>query len=106
MITFVEGNFFDFEADIRVNTVNCVGIMGAGVALQFKNKYPRMFEEYARECSLGKVKIGKPHVWNDNEMFSLSPTIINFPTKDDWKKPSEYEFIEIIFCIPVVNIKF
>ncbi len=94
MIEFAEGDFFDHEADIRVNTVNCVGVMGAGVALQFKTKFPKMYEEYVRECNLGRVKIGKPHVWVDNDFFNSSPIIINFPTKDDWKKPSEYDYID------------
>lgn len=95
MLQFVEGDFFDYEADIRVNTVNCVGVMGAGVALLFKNKYPKMYEDYVKECNLGRVKIGKPHVWQDAQMFNKkTPIIINLPTKDHWKKPSEYEFVE------------
>jgi len=94
MITFVKGDFFDYNADIRVNTVNCVGIMGAGVALIFKNKYPQMFEEYVRACNQRLIRPGKPHVWNTPELFGDKLTIINFPTKDDWKKPSEYEYIE------------
>lgn len=95
MIEFVKGDFFDYEADIRVNTVNCVGVMGAGVALAFKTKYPQMFEEYVRACSLGQVKPGVPHVWDDNNIFGTGRTIIiNFPTKVDWKKPSEYEYVE------------
>lgn len=94
MIEFVSGNFFDYEADIRVNTVNCVGVMGAGAALQFKKRYPAMYEEYVKECSLGNVKIGQPHVWSDNSLFSGLPTIVNLPTKDHWKKPSEYEYVE------------
>ncbi|ALL06230.1 hypothetical protein AQ505_12445 [Pedobacter sp. PACM 27299] len=94
MIEFVTGNFFDYDAEVRVNTVNCVGVMGAGAALQFKNKFPKMFDEYVRECKLGRVKIGRPHVWKDQEFFNHSPIIINFPTKDHWKKPSEYEYVE------------
>lgn len=93
MIEFVTGDFFDYDADIRVNTVNCVGVMGAGVALLFKNKYPEMFNDYFKACENNEVKPGKPHVWQDNNMFSKT-TIINFPTKNHWKNPSEYEFIE------------
>lgn len=55
MLKFVKGNFFDFDADIRVNTVNCVGVMGAGVALAFKNKYPEMFKEYVRQCKANEI---------------------------------------------------
>ncbi|WP_243471942.1 macro domain-containing protein [Winogradskyella sp. MH6] len=93
MIKFVKGNFFDFDADIMINTVNCVGVMGAGAALQFKTKFPKMFKDYALACSKGEVKIGKGHIWKEDNMFK-SLTIINFPTKDHWKNPSEYIFIE------------
>jgi len=93
MIKFVGGDFFDYDADIRINTVNCVGVMGAGVALLFKNKYPNMFDEYFRACERNEVEPGKPHVWEENNMFSKC-TIINFPTKIHWKNPSEYEYVE------------
>jgi O-acetyl-ADP-ribose deacetylase (regulator of RNase III) len=95
MIEIVTGDFFDYEADIRVNTVNCVGVMGAGVALAFKIKYPKMFEEYAKACAQKIIRPGKPLVWFEDDMFHHSGlTIINFPTKDHWRDPSEYEFIE------------
>jgi O-acetyl-ADP-ribose deacetylase (regulator of RNase III) len=94
MIKFVVGDFFDYDADIRVNTVNCVGVMGAGVALLFKNKFPRMYDDYVKACAMGYIIPGKPHVWEDNGLFGSKVTIINFPTKDHWKNPSEYEFIE------------
>lgn len=96
MINFVTGNFFDYKADIRINTVNCVGVMGAGVALQFKNKYPDMYKEYSKACFEGLVQIGKPHVWSNNSFFNDEENIIiiNFPTKLHWKNPSEYEYVE------------
>jgi O-acetyl-ADP-ribose deacetylase (regulator of RNase III) len=93
MIKFVTGNFFDYEANIRVNTVNCVGIMGAGVALLFKNKFPEMFKEYSIACKNKEVIPGKPHIWEGEDMFSKF-TIINFPTKIHWQDPSEYDYIE------------
>ena len=93
MIEFVTGNFFDYDADIRVNTVNCVGVMGAGVALMFKNKFPAMFNDYYRACKENKVAPGIPHIWEEVDLFS-SLIIINFPTKVHWKNPSEYEYIE------------
>jgi len=65
-----------------VNTVNCKKVMGKGLALQFKNAYPKMFEDYKKH----DLKIGKLHIWNNH--------IINFPTKDDWRNPSKYEYIE------------
>ncbi|MCD0466098.1 macro domain-containing protein [Flavobacterium sp. ENC] len=96
MIKFVEGNFFDYKADIRINTVNCVGVMGAGVALQFKTKYPEMFKEYLKSCNENNVQIGRPHVWTNNSIFNEEENIIiiNFPTKLHWKNPSEYDYVE------------
>lgn len=94
MIEFVKGDFFDFDADIRVNTVNCVGVMGAGVALAFKQKYPDMFKQYAKECKQGLIRPGIPSVWKNDDMFTKKIEIINFPTKDHWRKPSEYEYVE------------
>ena len=80
---------FETPADIRVNTVNCVGIMGAGVALAFKNRYPAMFREYKRECAAGNIRPGALHVWRE-----LDQWVINFPTKRHWKEKSRYEDIE------------
>jgi len=96
MIKFVEGNFFDYKADIRINTVNCVGVMGAGVALQFKNKYPEMYKEYLKACNDGNLQIGKPQVWTNSSIFNEDENIIilNFPTKLHWKNPSEYDYVE------------
>lgn len=94
MLEFVKGNFFDFDADIRVNTVNCVGVMGAGVALAFKNKYPEMFKEYVRQCKANEIAPGKPSVWKKEDMFSKGVEIINFPTKDHWRNSSKYDYIE------------
>lgn len=94
MLEFVKGDFFDFDADIRVNTVNCVGVMGAGVALAFKNKYPEMFKEYVRQCKEKEIAPGKPSVWKQGDMFSKGIEIINFPTKNHWRNPSEYEYVE------------
>jgi len=93
MIEFVSGDFFEYDADIRINTVNCVGVMGAGAALQFKNKFPDMFLDYQKACELKQIKPGNPHVWLGQDIFSKL-TIINLPTKDHWKKPSEYEYVE------------
>nr|WP_324259027.1 macro domain-containing protein [Cellvibrio fontiphilus] len=95
MIEFVAGDFFEFEADVRVNTVNCVGVMGAGVALAFKNKYPEMFKDYQFQCKSGVVRPGMPMVWRTRDMFSKNVEIINFPTKKHWRNPSRYEYIEI-----------
>lgn len=93
MIEYVTGDFFDYDADIRINTVNCVGVMGAGVALEFKNRYPEMFKEYVKVCKRGEIEPGKPHLWEEYDLFSRC-MIINLPTKIHWRNPSEYEYIE------------
>ena len=77
-------------ADLRINTVNCVGVMGAGVALAFKQRYPAMFKAYKQDCAAGLVKPGKMHVWRSNTEW-----IINFPTKRHWHDGSRYEDIEV-----------
>lgn len=90
MIAFIDGDIFDIDAQIRVNTVNCVGVMGAGVALAFKNRYPEMFKEYRSACKSGLVIPGRMHVWRSLE----GAWVVNFPTKRDWRKPSRYDDIE------------
>lgn len=90
MLEFVKGDIFDVSADIRVNTVNCVGVMGAGVALAFKQRYPDMFKDYQRDCKGGRVTPGTMHVWKS----LTGDWIINFPTKRDWREPSRYEDID------------
>lgn len=93
MLKFTSGNMFETPADIRINTVNCKGAMGAGVALAFKKKYPVMFREYKALCSKKELRPGNLHLWENQDV--LEPlTIVNFPTKDDWKQPSEYSYIE------------
>lgn len=93
MIKCVSGDFFDYEADIRVNTVNCVGVMGAGVALEFKNRYPEMFRSYVKACKNNELAPGHPHLWEEYSLFSHC-TIVNLPTKIHWRDPSQYEYIE------------
>lgn len=90
MLEFTQGDMFEAPADIRVNTVNCVGVMGAGVALAFKQRYPDMFKDYQSACKDGQVRPGRMYVWKSLE----GDWIINFPTKRDWRDPSRYEDIE------------
>lgn len=90
MITFTSGNMLETPADIRINSVNCVGVMGAGVALAFKTKYPEMYRDYQKACKEGRVIQGKLHVWKNLS----GEWIINFPTKRHYKEPSRYEDIK------------
>lgn len=80
---------FKIPVDVRVNTVNCKGVMGAGVALAFKNRYPEMFKDYKKACQEGLVRPGLMHVWKN----LYGDWVINFPTKRDWREPSRYEDI-------------
>ena len=94
MIKYIEGNLFDSQAQALVNTVNTVGVMGKGVALQFKNYFPNNFRRYVEACKDNTIHIGKLLVVEEESLHLGRKLIINFPTKTDWKKPSEYIFIE------------
>lgn len=94
MIKIVEGNLLESRAEALVNTVNTVGIMGKGIALQFKTQFPNNFKTYAKACKEGSFKIGDLLVTEEENLFSEKKIIINFPTKTDWRKPSEYHYIE------------
>ncbi len=94
MIKYLTGNILDSSAQALVNTVNTVGVMGKGIALQFKKAYPNNYKAYKQACKNDKVEIGKLFVTTDSNTNSGEKIIINFPTKKDWRKPSEYAFVE------------
>ena len=94
MIKFVTGNILDSQAQALVNTVNTIGVMGKGIALQFKKAYPNNYKAYKKACTDQEINIGKLFVFKDFNLTSGEKYIINFPTKKHWKNPSEYEFIE------------
>src|SRR5438067_13688642 len=83
------GDIFDAQTHVIVNTVNCKGVMGKGLALAFKQKYPAMFPVYRQECKTGKLRIGRPSLYKQS-----TPWILNFPTKNHWKPPSKIEYLE------------
>lgn len=93
MIEFKDGNLLEADAEALINTVNCVGIMGKGIALQFKQAYPHNFKEYEKACRAGEVKPGSMFTV---QIASLTNPkyIINFPTKRHWKGRSKIEDIE------------
>jgi O-acetyl-ADP-ribose deacetylase (regulator of RNase III) len=92
MIRFIEGNLLEANAEALVNTVNTVGVMGKGVALMFKEAYPRNFDAYEQACKNKAVHVGKMFVTETNDM--LGPKwIINFPTKAHWRFPSKIEWV-------------
>jgi len=94
MIRYVTGNILESNAQALVNTVNIVGVMGKGIALQFKKAFPNNFKAYAEACKSGEIDIGKLFVTWDSNVNSGEKIIINFPTKKDWRKPSEYTYVE------------
>ena len=94
MIKYLTGNILESDAQALVNTVNTVGVMGKGIALQFKKAFPNNFRVYAEACKKDEVVIGKLLVTQDSNLEAGVKLIINFPTKKDWRKPSEYSFIE------------
>jgi O-acetyl-ADP-ribose deacetylase (regulator of RNase III) len=86
----VQGDIFRSKATTLVNPVNCMGVMGAGLALAFKKRFPAMYVEYHDLCTRGQVRPGKPHLFRD-----ISGTqILNLPTKVDWRDQSKLELIE------------
>lgn len=94
MIKHLIGNILESDAQALINTVNTVGVMGKGIALQFKKAFPNNFRVYAEACKKDEVVIGKLLVTQDSNLDAGAKLIINFPTKKDWRKPSEYSFIE------------
>lgn len=87
MITAGRGNLLGADVDAIVNTVNTVGVMGKGLALQFKRAFPAMYKAYASAAKRGEIEIGRMHVWHLDRM-SGPRLVINFPTKRHWRSPS------------------
>ncbi len=93
MIESKTGNLLKSDTEALVNTVNCVGVMGKGIALQFKQAFPENYKEYAKACKKNEVTIGKMFIHKTGTMFNPK-YIINFPTKKHWKSKSELTYIE------------
>ena len=90
MLTYTDTTVFNVEAQTIVNTVNCEGVMGAGIALEFKLRYPEMFKDYVDRCERREVKVGEPYLFRE----CGDPWILNFPTKKHWKYHSKLEWIQ------------
>lgn len=89
IIFMKSGDLLGSQAQTLVNTVNCVGIMGKGIAKMFKDRFPHMFADYAVRCKAGEVALGKPYLFKGGR-----PWIVNFPTKNHWRNNSHLEDIE------------
>ncbi len=99
MITLVErGDLLSDDAEALVNPVNCVGVMGKGLAAQFRRNFPGLFAAYVESCREGQVRVGFMHVYAYEppvgDPGGRSRIIINFPTKDHWRNPSRLAWIE------------
>lgn len=110
MIHYRTGNLLDSEAEALVNTVNTVGVMGKGIALQFKNIFPNNFKLYVKACKEKKIMIGNLFIIEEETLLTGKKIIINFPTKTNWRLPSEYDYIEsglnkLVNVIKEKNIK-
>jgi O-acetyl-ADP-ribose deacetylase (regulator of RNase III)/uncharacterized protein YwgA len=88
-VRIVEGDLLKSRMHALVNTVNTVGVMGKGVALAFKKRYPDMFKDYAQRCARGEVKIGQPYPYAVADHI-----VVNFPTKEHWRAVSRISDIE------------
>jgi O-acetyl-ADP-ribose deacetylase (regulator of RNase III) len=93
MISEADGNLLDASVEALVNTVNTVGVMGKGIALQFKRAYPSMFRDYALAVKHGDLAIGRMHVWHTG-LLDGPRVVINFPTKRHWRGRSNLADIE------------
>jgi O-acetyl-ADP-ribose deacetylase (regulator of RNase III) len=93
VIRYVRGDILEAQSDALVNTVNCVGVMGRGIALQFKRAYPANFKAYAAACKREEVRPGRMFVFDTGELTNPR-YIINFPTKVHWRGKSRIEHIE------------
>lgn len=89
VIRVVRGNIFDAQVQALVNPVNCVGVMGKGLALAFKRAFPEMFRAYADACKAGDVVPGTMHVWQGGPGY-----VINFPTKRHFRSKSRIDDVE------------
>ncbi len=97
MIHFTKGNLLESDAQALVNTVNTEGVMGKGIALQFKEKFPENYRLYRDACKNHLVNVGKMFITSESTLTGVR-IIVNFPTKTTWKKPSEYSYIEEGLC--------
>jgi len=90
MLRVLIGDLFESRAQTLVNAVNCVGVMGKGIAEQFKGRFPAMFEDYKRRSKRKQVRLGEPYLYRD----SSGVQIVNFPTKGHWRSASRLADVE------------
>jgi len=94
MLNFTSGNILESKCNALVNTVNTVGVMGKGIAQQFKTEFPHNYEIYRKAYQARQLQIGGLLPVKDRSLLLGERLIINFPTKTHWRLPSEYTYIE------------
>lgn len=94
MVHYIQGSIFGSKAQTLVNPVNTVGVMGKGLAAQFKQRYPEMFTMYKRACDNRLLETGKLMLYRNLEDPESDKWILLFPTKENWRNPSKLEYIE------------
>lgn len=106
MIEFTSGDILKCETDALVNTVSCVGVMGRGIALQFKTAYPDNFKAYAAACQRGEVQPGRLFVYETGRLMAPH-FIVNFPTKRHWRGKSRIEDIDagLVALVEIIRAK-
>jgi O-acetyl-ADP-ribose deacetylase (regulator of RNase III) len=109
MIKFTSGNLLESDAEALVNTVNCVGVMGKGIALQFKQAFPENYKAYAKACKKGEVRTGRMFIYRAGDIFNPK-YIVNFPTKRHWKAKSRLDDVksgleDLVNQVQRLNIK-
>ncbi len=93
MMTEAHGDLLKADVDALVNAVNTVGVMGKGIALQFRRAYPEMYAAYVRACRAGEVAVGRMHLWATGA--ATGPRyVVNFPTKKHWRSGSQFAYID------------
>lgn len=90
MVHVLTGDLFSSTAQTWVNTVNCVGVMGRGVALGFKERFPEMYRDYLARCERREMRLGRPYLYRQ----LMGPWVLNFPTKEHWRSVSRLDDIE------------
>ena len=90
LIEYARGNIFDAGVEALVNPVNCVGVMGAGLALEFKHRFPGNYKLYREACERGEVQLGRVHA----VVVGVEKYVVNFPTKHHWLNRSHIQDIE------------
>ena len=105
MIEYTSGNIFESGADCLINAVNCEGVMGKGIAYQFKLKFPENNKSYIKACKSSELTIGKVHYFTENGI-----TIVNLPTKNKWREKSKIEYIKtamdyFVDILPKLQVK-